>query len=353
MNNLDTLWAYIKKLAPPEGIEGYDDSQGKFRDLKQYHQKKVSRWESGIDRQKRWARELISDPLLVCNLRPEGVELCKPDGSNKLAVAAMLLAMSIVLNIDYQTLERAKKILEQRAIRDLEVRLKSILSKGDLVQSTLCPKLELKNFGSVSLGFERVEAQYKAAAENAFLGARALLTTINQNLVAFSTSIPERFKPTFNLYFGDPAAKVDMGELHFDGGARPMLTGSQTRFALVRAVLDCVWQGLETKTVRLYFGGGSVITNVEAYTTSVRDGGRVNVHLAIDFFSKHDEQVIKGGDESSRAGVLIHEFTHALAGTLDVDQAFSPGQCRELARRDKRALTNAQNYASFVEEAFG
>ena len=52
MNNLDTLWAYIKKLAPPEGIEGYDDSQGKFRDLKQYHQKKVSRWEGGTEEKK-------------------------------------------------------------------------------------------------------------------------------------------------------------------------------------------------------------------------------------------------------------------------------------------------------------
>ena len=308
----------------------------------------------GRDRgKKRWARDLVNDPLQLCKLESGGDELSKPDGSNKLSVAAMLLAMSIILNIDYQTLERAKKILEQRAIGDLEVRLKSILSKGDLVQSTLCPKLELKNFGSVSLGFERVEAQYKAAAENAFLGARALLTTMHQNLVASSTSIPKRFKETFKVYFGDPAAEVDVGKLRFEGGARPMLTGSQTRFALVRAVLDCVWQGLQTKTVRLYYGGGSVIKKVEAYTTSVRDGGRVKVHLAIDFFSEHDEQVIKRGDESSRAGVLIHEFTHALSGTIDVAQAFSPGQCRLLAKRDERALTNAQNYASFVEDAFG
>jgi len=40
MNNLDKLWAYIKEKAPPGGIPGHDDR--KFRDLKQYYEKKLS-----------------------------------------------------------------------------------------------------------------------------------------------------------------------------------------------------------------------------------------------------------------------------------------------------------------------
>ncbi|WP_222945921.1 hypothetical protein, partial [Paraburkholderia podalyriae] len=64
----------------------------------------------------------------------------------------------------------------------------------------------------------------------------------------------------------------------------------------------------------------------------------------------HDETSI------SRGAGLIHEFTHALAGTIDVDQAFMPGRCWALAKdRDfgPRVLANAQSYASFVEDAFG
>ena len=69
MNNLDTLWAYIKKHAPPEGIEDGDGGPGKFRDLKQYHEKKVSRWIEVGERKKGERIELIDDPLGVCHLR--------------------------------------------------------------------------------------------------------------------------------------------------------------------------------------------------------------------------------------------------------------------------------------------
>ena len=264
MNNLEMLWAYIRKQAPPGGIPGDDDRE--YRDLKQYYDKKVSIWaQSGTDTEKRRARDLVNDPLEVCKLKPDGKELCKQDGSNKLAVAANLLAMSIVLNIDTETLKKCKEIAEPRSISNLEASLKTILTKGDLVKSTRIPNLELKNFGSLPLSKGR-RAQYIAAAENAYQGAKALLTTMNQKWSASSTGIPEQFKQTFRAYFGDPDAKVDVVKLGFQGGAPivvvmfyrslgSVLTGSQTRWALVRAVLNCVWQGLQTKTVRLYLGG--------------------------------------------------------------------------------------------------
>ena len=75
MNNLDTLWAYIRKHVPSEGIEDADGGPVKFRDLKQYHEKKVSRWVEVGKTQRRRAEELIDDPLGVCQLRRTDSEL--------------------------------------------------------------------------------------------------------------------------------------------------------------------------------------------------------------------------------------------------------------------------------------
>jgi hypothetical protein len=98
MNNLDKLWACTKEKAPPGGIPGDDDRE--YRDLKQCYEQKVSKWASGTDTEQRQARDLVNDPLNVCHVKPNGGELSLPGLSNKLAVAANLLAMSIVQNID-------------------------------------------------------------------------------------------------------------------------------------------------------------------------------------------------------------------------------------------------------------
>ncbi|MDH6146546.1 MULTISPECIES: hypothetical protein [Paraburkholderia] len=358
MTDLNTLWTYIKKHAPPGGIEGFDGSPGKFRDLQQYHEKKVSRWENAGGASVRKAGELITDPLEVCGLRRESTLLSTPDNPKRIAVAAMLLAMSIVLNLDEDTLRKAKPILERRDILDLEMRLKILLSTGDVFQSTRFPSLQLKNFNSVSIGFESVQTTFILGAENAFESATDLLTLMHQRLLHASSGIPEQYKETFTSYFGNPDEKVDVAALGFQGGSELGLSGSQTRSALVRAVLQCVWKGIQMRPVRLYYGGGSVIPNVRAYAPdlkTVRRDGKINIHLAIDFFSL-EQQVIHDGMSISRGAGLIHEFTHALAGTIDVDQAFMPGRCRALAKdRDfgPRALANAQSYASFVEDAFG
>ena len=357
MNNLDTLWAYIRKHVPSEGIEDADGGPVKFRDLKQYHEKKVSRWVEVGKTQRRRAEELIDDPLGVCQLRRTDSELTR-ERADEVPVVAMLLAMSIVLNLDEDTLRRAKAILERRDVQDIEMRLKSLLSKGDVVKSTRFPKLELKNFKSVSLGFESVEATYSAAAEDAYDGARDLLTKMGQQLLQVPSGIPMQFKGRFTEYFGNPDAIEDVAKLGFQGGAELGLSDRQPRSAVVRAVLGCVWKGIESKTMRLYFGGGTVIPKVEAYVPdikSARRDGRINVHLAIGFFS-HDQRVIHDGMSVSRGGVLVHELTHALAGTIDVGQAFMPGICKSLTNEKvwgTDALVNAQSYASFVEDAFG
>jgi Lysine-specific metallo-endopeptidase len=346
MDNLEKLWAYIKEKAPPGGIPGHDDRE--YRDLKQYYDQKVSTWASGTDTEKQRARNLVYEPLKVCHVKPEGKELSLPGLSKKLAVAANLLAMSIVQNIDEATLRKERANLERLSISDLEASLKKILTKGDLVNSTRIRDLEFKNFASLPVSEGR-RAQYMAAAEKAFERALDLLSITKCNLV---NGIRPRFEGTFKAYFGDPDAKVEVGKLGFQGGAPPTLTGSPTRGAVVRAVLDGVWQGLRTRPVRLYFGGGTVIPKVKAYTNQkVRNQGRINIHLGYDFFTVHGEQPMKGV-ESSRAGVLIHELTHALAGTIDEGGAFSHHRCRQLAKFDC-ALTNAQSYACFVEDALG
>jgi Lysine-specific metallo-endopeptidase len=404
MKNLEMLWAYIKKQVPSGGIPGDDDRQ--YRDLKQYYEKKLSVYDKSDrpDEEKRQARDVVNEPLNVCNLDPEGNELYQPDTSKKLAVAAKqvptrlrpdvycptdpptkklavaatLLATSIVLNVDTETLQKVKQTLERRSISNLEALLKLMLTKGDLVVSERFPiSLELKNFGSLPLSKGRRE-QYIAAAENAYGCAVDLMMTMNQKWPASSTGIPEQFKQTFRTYFGDPNAKVDAVKLGFYPCApvrlvmnyrslASMSNFSQPRWACVRAVLNCVWQGLQTKMVRLYFGGSAIIPDTAAYHSFPERSshpGRINVHLAYDFFSRRSENAIKG-EKSSRAGVLIHEFTHALAGTtdaelaphalagtVDAELAYSAAQCKRLAEKES-ALTNAQSYAFFVEDALG
>jgi hypothetical protein len=70
MNDLDTLWDYIKRHAPPGGIESSDGSPGKFRDLKQYHEKKLARWNSAGTKIQRRTEDLINDPLDVFDFLP-------------------------------------------------------------------------------------------------------------------------------------------------------------------------------------------------------------------------------------------------------------------------------------------
>jgi Lysine-specific metallo-endopeptidase len=344
-----TIWkncGRIPKRRHQRGASRGDDDW-KYRDLKGYYEKKLSL--CGNAGERKLARHLLYEPLKVCQVNEKGNELCQPGTSKKLAVAANLLATSIVLNVDTETLQKVKQTLERHSISKLEALLKRILTKGDVIESTRCPKLELKNFGNLPLS-EQGRAECIAKAENAYRRALDLLSIMKCNLV---TGLPDRFKQTFKDYFGDPDAKVDVGKLGFHGGAPPTLTGSPTRAALVRAVLDCVWQGLQTRPVRLYFGGGTIIPDVKAYTNQkVRNLERINVHLAYGFFAEHGVQAIKG-DKSSRAGVLIHEFTHALAGTLDVNRAFSAFRCKQLAEQGQSALANAQNYAFFVEDALG
>ncbi|WP_429534875.1 hypothetical protein [Paraburkholderia sp. WC7.3d] len=173
--------------------------------------------------------------------------------------------------------------------------MKILLSTGDVFQSKRFPSLQLKNFNSVSLGFESVQSAFLLGAENAFENATDLLTLMHQRLLHASSGIPEQYKETFTSYFGNPDDKVDVAALGFQGGSELGLSGSQTRSALVRAVLQCVWKGIQMRPVRLYYGGGSVIPNVRAYAPdlkTVRRNGKINIHLAIDFFGL-EPQVIR------------------------------------------------------------
>jgi hypothetical protein len=354
MNNLETLWAYLKVHAPPGGIPG---ETGKYRDLEAYHAKKLERWAEGGTRIQLRANGLIDDPLLVCGLKRNGTELTD-HAAKAIPVVAMLLAMSIVLNVNEDTLRKARTILAKSSAGDIEGRLKRLLSTGDLIASVPFPRLQLKNFKSVSIGTERVVDQYVTGAEEAYGAALDLLKVMSSQLLQAPSGMPIQFNKTFTSYFGNPDDEQEVMKLGFQGGAQLGLGGTQPRSAIVRAVLNCVWRGVQSRNVRLYFGGGSVIPNVVAYTPELEKthkDGRVNIHLAIDFFD-HDRRVNHDGMSVSRGGVLIHEFTHALAGTIDVGQAFVPGLCKNLTNEKlwgASALTNAQSYASFVEDAFG
>src|SRR5689334_8649675 len=108
MNNLEKLWAYIREQVPPGGIPGDDGRQ--YRDLKAFYES----GELKPDKSKLGALDMVTEPLKVCGLTPEGNELCQPGISpKKLAVAAYLLAMSIIQNVDYPTLKHYAKIFER------------------------------------------------------------------------------------------------------------------------------------------------------------------------------------------------------------------------------------------------
>lgn len=154
MNNLDRLWAYIRELAPPGGIEGAD-GQRKFRDLKQYHEDKIAVWANDTSdrgkREKRTAEDLAKDALEVCGLKPNGSELSSlQQDSHKLAVAGTILAMSIVQTKNLQQLAIERGALESMPIGSVKGELKYILTKGYLLTSKKYPGLELKNFSSIS-----------------------------------------------------------------------------------------------------------------------------------------------------------------------------------------------------------
>ena len=118
-------------------------------------------------------------------------------------------------------------------------------------------------------------------------------------------------------------------------------------------MLDSVFQGLQARKVRVYFGGVVLVPGVHGYTRvgKVRDGQRVNVHVSQRFFNYYREKAIKGA-RPSRAGALIHEFTHAFADTDDVGFSYEAGLCKALAATES-ALINAQNYTLFVDDALG
>jgi hypothetical protein len=149
MNNLDTLWAYIKKQVPPGGIAGGDDDR-QYRDLQQFYEAKLLR---ATAEEKQQVRAGINDSLELCGLKPDGCDLSQQGKSKELAVAAHLLAMSIIKSCDYQALQKRKEFLDSYAklpLGALNEALKIMLTKGDLVESERFPKLELKNFGSAT-----------------------------------------------------------------------------------------------------------------------------------------------------------------------------------------------------------
>ena len=75
-----------------------------------------------------------------------------------------------------------------------------------------------------------------------------MLTKMRQQLLQVSSGIPMQFKGKFSDYFGNPDAIGDVAKLGFQGGAELGLADRQTRSTVVRAVLNCVWKGIESRT---------------------------------------------------------------------------------------------------------
>jgi hypothetical protein len=111
---------------------------------------------------------------------------------------------------------------------------------------------------------------------------------------------------------------------------------NDSRPARAQSVYDKIINRRARFTYRV--GGEDCAPDDYAYTT---DGSSL-IHLCRLFWAAEDEGL------ESRAGTIVHEHTHASAGTYDHD--YMQIGCKELARdHPLKAVRNADNYEYFAE----
>lgn len=345
MMNLDVLLDYTNKMAPP------DDS---YRDLFDFINvmDRRTEWDGSCDRR-------IDLAFEVCGLRRNESTLQQAGKEHLVAVAATILAMSFILRSDRRELEASKQRLMQTPIENLNRELRELLKKGDCI-SVRNLGLELKNFSC--LGDKM--AVFCQDAQDGYESARRLLRAASE-CFAKANNLPmsPRVGQAFKSYFGSPDEEVVVTDLPFDRNA-PLFarlssaTGRRRRHEVVRMVLQEIASEIldQGKIVRLYFGGRRSSTHAStcAYATigspRLHTRNPAHVHLLLKFFE---------ASTAERGRRLVHELTHVFTGTGD--HKYGQWDCQDLvgilgiftSNSVEKALTNADSYAFFVNEAFG
>lgn len=268
--------------------------------------------------------------------------LNQPGQEKKRAVAAALMAMSIIRDTDKEGLKANKLRLDKMLAPAILSELGALLTKGDSSISRRHPKLELKNFKSTGTLLSR----YTADVEDAFSRTHDMLLKCEMTFLFLRGPLSGRIATAFNDYFGDPNATIDTTTIPFQSGAgRPTFpTAVQPRVAVVREVMKRVCRNFVRQNVRISFGGKSIDAGTNAYVS-----GKTNptkVHVAAGFFNKPKIGL------STAAGTIVHECTHTFARTDDHKYQSDP--CKAMAlTKPAKALSNADSYRFFVEAAFG
>lgn len=340
MNDYDTLIAFVEANAPAGAVKGAR-TPASYRDFDDYLDDKLTDPDNDTDD----VKEMRDRALTVCGLA--AADAATPTTlatDHAKAVAATVLAMSVIRDADEDQLEKHRLRLESEPLSRVVAELRTILVKGDVVQSKAHSHLELKNFRSAGTASKR----YQSEAEEAYARTHLLLMHARQTFVLNQGALTGKLATGFAAYFGAPSTAIDTTTLPLRADRAPAFAAqNQSARAVVREVLRRVCDAFLQQKVRVYFGGRGIDTGTLAYVAGARNPTKV--HLGGSFFGKKKLGI------NSQAGTVVHEFTHTFAGTKD--HAYDPAPCRALAAgvpADRlKALTNADNYQYFVETVWG
>lgn len=270
-----------------------------------------------------------------------------PAEEKQYAVAATVLAMSILHDAPVPALTAEKARLEKFQTPTINNQLRTLLAKGDIVASNSTSRVEFKNFKSC--GIKRMG--YINALDKAVTRIDNMMNRIDTQFMMARSTSTSSIDAAFAQYFGDPNAMIDTTTLGFQASAaypRPSWpTAMQSHKTVVRAVLRAVLINFVKKPVRFYFGGSSIDTGTLAYVSSKASAaGPTHVHIGGRFFAMGESGL------DSMAGTIVHECTHTFARTEDHKYEIQP--CKNLVTKNRftEALTNADSYMYFVETAF-
>jgi hypothetical protein len=342
VNDYDTLIQYIRSRLPLAVTPGES-----YRDLQVYFDQKLNNPLNDRGDVQVMARRALTVAGLGDRLSTNVSTLDQPGNEKTRAVAATLLAMSIVRDDRDADLINGRNRLSRMNTPMVESELLSILKRGDLVDSRDFRNLQLRDFGSAG---SRANL-WKAQTEDAFRLATDLLEKCEQQfLVGTDRPLKPRIASAFVDYFGNPAASIDTTTLVFSAkpnhfGGRPVWTPpNATHLEVVQEVMRRACQNFLRKKVLIPFGGPRVDSGTKAYAP-----GKINptrIHVSGRFFAQPSKGL------GSMGGTLVHECTHAFARTRDHE--YGSNECKALVLTDlKKALSNADNYRFFVEAAFG
>jgi hypothetical protein len=338
MNDYEAILDYISTNVPPGPIGGIIAGPGQptfIRDLQQYYRDKKT--------QATTATKLANVQLMkhdFFNQFTLNYNGAGPSALNnqQLALYGCLLTMSILRAYKRPRLQEQYVRLRNLPEATLQKELTKLLGAGDETQSFKFPLVTFKNFASA-------QGNYLSEAESAYGLTVRMLEAIHHEFVVPKAPLKGTRLADFQRYFGSPTAQYAGNSLPFDPtGGLFTSAANVTALAVVKRVLGEVANKFLKQTVKIYYGGHVIKRSNFAYVSS--NLNPVHVHLGQLFFVGR-----RTHGRDSQAGTMIHELTHAFSDTDDHEYG-QPDSVNLVGTNVQQALTNADNYQYFIEDAF-